>query len=338
MPWKRSLNSLAMLMLMSSSIANAQSADSFKTAEYNETGYNVLDAVNAASAYANGYTGKGVIVGVCDDPINFFVPEFDLKQNSEMINVAGAGVYNWANFTHGTHVAGVVAASKNGLGMHGIAFDAEIKGSTAGRIYYSDGSFESRKDLYVYYVQHPEIKVINNSWGTGCYLTNIDDNQAYELLQSGVLTPTGNPEWQDYLYNNTIQFREAVAHDKLLVWAAGNNGHTMASIENTSPVFDRSLSNNFITVTAGDAAALHRNKTGGFDADCNAIAIFSDLAQYREDCVLNAPGVAIGSANADFAAAGQMDVIRYGTSQAAPLVTGVGALVQQAFPYLGGNR
>ena len=108
-------------------------------------------------------------------------------------------------------------------------------------------------------------------------MTNIDDNQAYELVQSGVLTPTGNPEWQDYLYNNTIQFREAVAHDKLLVWAAGNNGHTMASIENTSPVFDRSLSNNFITVTAGDAAALHRNKTGGFDADCNAIAIFSDL-------------------------------------------------------------
>ena len=41
--------------------------------------------------------------------------------------------------------------------MHGIAFDAEIKGSTAGRIYYSDGSFESRKDLYAYYVQHPEI-------------------------------------------------------------------------------------------------------------------------------------------------------------------------------------
>ena len=33
MPWKRSLNSLAMLMLMSS-LANAQSADSLKTAEY----------------------------------------------------------------------------------------------------------------------------------------------------------------------------------------------------------------------------------------------------------------------------------------------------------------
>ena len=51
-------------------------------------------------------------------------------------------------------------------------------------------SFESRKDLYAYYVQHPEIKVINNSWGTGCYLTNIDDNQAYELVQS----------WSSYSY------------------------------------------------------------------------------------------------------------------------------------------
>ena len=120
----------------------------------------------------------------------------------------------------------------------------------------------------------------------------------------------------------------------ILVWAAGNDGHTMASIENTSPVFDWSLSNNFITVTASDAAALRRNSNGGFDASCNSIAIFSDLAQYREDCVLNAPGVAIASANADFAAAGQTDVTKYGTSQAAPLVTGVGALVQQAFPYL----
>ena len=77
-------------------------------------------------------------------------------------------------------------------------------------------------------------RVINNSWGTGCYLTNINDKQAYELVRSGVLTPAGNTEWQDYLYSNTIQFREAVANDKLLVWAAGNNGHTMASIENTS--------------------------------------------------------------------------------------------------------
>ena len=95
MQCKRSLNSLIMLMLMSSSLVSAQSADSFKTDEYNAMGPNVLDVVNAASAYAQGYTGKGVIVGISDSPINFLNPEFDLKQNSEMVNIADDGVYDW---------------------------------------------------------------------------------------------------------------------------------------------------------------------------------------------------------------------------------------------------
>ena len=43
-----------MLMLMSSSLVSAQSADSFKTDEYNAMGPNVLDVVNVASAYAQG--------------------------------------------------------------------------------------------------------------------------------------------------------------------------------------------------------------------------------------------------------------------------------------------
>ena len=58
---------------------------------------------------------------------------------------------------------------------------------------------------------------------------------------------------------------------------------------------------------------------------------------YNEDTTLSAPGWNIISANADFAASGEYYSYSYGTSMAAPIVTGVGALVQQAFPYLSGN-
>src|SRR5690242_19022747 len=40
------------------------SADSFRTVEYNRMG--ALDAVHAADAYAVGYTGAGVTIGIVD--------------------------------------------------------------------------------------------------------------------------------------------------------------------------------------------------------------------------------------------------------------------------------
>lgn len=59
---------------------------------------------------------------------------------------------------------------------------------------------------------------------------------------------------------------------------------------------------------------------------------------YNEDTILSAPGWNIISANADFAASGEYYSYSYGTSMVAPIVTGVGALVQQAFPYLSGKQ
>ena len=38
-----------------------------------------LDIVNAAAAYDRGFTGKGVRLGVCDQPTNFRHPDFSGK-------------------------------------------------------------------------------------------------------------------------------------------------------------------------------------------------------------------------------------------------------------------
>lgn len=64
----------------------AASADSFRTDEYKAMGENVLDLINAAGAYAQGYTGKGVTVGVTDVGIvNFSHTEFSGKTGSGVV-------------------------------------------------------------------------------------------------------------------------------------------------------------------------------------------------------------------------------------------------------------
>ena len=59
-------------------VVQAQSAADFQDAEYYK-GHG-LELINAADAYAMGYTGQGVTIGICDQPINFLNPEFNTKK------------------------------------------------------------------------------------------------------------------------------------------------------------------------------------------------------------------------------------------------------------------
>lgn len=312
----------------------AAGADSFRTDEYKAMGENVLDLINAAGAYAQGYTGKGVTVGVTDVGIvNFSHPEFSGKTGSGVVfdGLESSDVpLTWEEIGHPTHVAGIAAADKNGFGMHGVAYDADIAGSSVMGHYYGGGGFESSSSFYDNYLTNPDIKIINNSWGDyNNYLSNVqneeDFNEIIEYLQSDIAS---------------FEIEKAVNNDKLLVFSAANSGHLTAALENNLDILtgDKAFNDNIITVTAAKANSFKKNNNGGFDVESDAIAIFSDLAMYNEDTTLSASGWNINSANADFAASGEYYSSSYGTSMAAPIVTGVGALVQQAFPYLGGKQ
>lgn len=322
----------------------AADADSFRTDEYygmdadpisaqaNKNG--ALDIINAAAAYAKGYTGKGVTVGVTDVGIvNFSHPEFSGKTGSGVVfdGLESSDVpLTWEELNHPTHVAGIAAADKNGFGMHGVAYDADIASSSVMGHYYGGGGFESSNSFYDNYLTNPDIKIINNSWiDYNNYLSNVqneeDFNEIIEYLQSDIAS---------------FEIEKAVNNDKLLVFSAGNDGKLAAAFENNLDVLtsDKAFNDNIITVTAAKANSFTKNANGGFDVESDAIAIWSDLAMYNEDTTLSAPGWNIISANADFAASGEYYSYSYGTSIAAPIVTGVGALVQQAFPYLSGKQ
>lgn len=318
----------------------AADADSFRTDEYygmdadpisakaNKNG--ALDIINAAGAYAQGYTGKGVTVGVTDaGTINFSHPEFSVKTGS---NVVFDGLEStkvpltWAELMHPTHVAGIAAADKNGFGMYGVAYDADIASSSTIKHYYGGGFFESGSSFYDNYLTNPDIKIINNSWGTNLYLLDKKDfNEGIEYLQSD---------------DSLIAIEKAVNNNKLLVFSAANSGHLTAGLESNLDILtgDKAFNDNIITVTAAKSNSFTKNQNGGFNVQSDAIAIFSDLAMYNEDTTLSAPGFNINSAYADFAESGIYYKALSGTSMAAPMVTGVGALVQQAFPYLSGKQ
>ena len=342
MKTNKKLLSLIVLSLLLAKPYNvfATDTDSFRTDEYygmdadpvaaqaNKNG--ALDIINAADAYAQGYTGKGVTVGVTDAGIvNFSHTEFSGKTGS---NVVFDGLEStevpltWAELMHPTHVAGIAAADKNGFGMHGVAYDADIACSSVIRHYYVDGRFESCSSFYDYYLTNPDIKIINNSWGTDLYL--LDEKDFYEGIE--------------YLQSDdsVIAIEKAVNNNKLLVFSAANSGHLTAALENNLDILigDKAFNDNIITVTAAKANSFTKNGNGGFDVQSDAIAMFSDLAMYNEDTTLSAPGWNINSAYADFEASGKYYKDESGTSMAAPVVTGVGALVQQAFPYLNAKQ
>ena len=165
----------------------AASADSFRTDEYKAMGENVLDLINAA-----GDTGKGVTVGVTDVGIvNFSHPEFSGKTGSGVVfdGLESSDVpLTWEEIGHPTHVAGIAAADKNGFGMHGVAYDADIASSSVMGHYYGGGGFESSSSFYDNYLTNPDIKIINNSWGNASNLSNVqseeDLNKIRDFIQS----------------------------------------------------------------------------------------------------------------------------------------------------------
>lgn len=329
---KKLLSLIALSLLLAKPYnAFAADADSFRTDEYKAMGENVLDLINAAGAYAQGYTGKGVTVGVTDVGIvNFSHPEFSGKTGSGVVfdGLESSDVpLTWEAVYHPTHVAGIAAADKNGFGMHGVAYDADIASSS---IYYFGERIEVSSSFYDNYLTNPDIKIINNSWNDyNNYLSNVQNEEDFN-------------EIIEYLQNDgsVIEIEKAVNNDKLLVFSAGNDGKLAAGFENNLDVLtsDKAFNDNIITVTAAKANSFKKNNNGGFDVESDAIAIFSDLAMYNEDTTLSASGWNINSANADFVASGEYYSSSYGTSMAAPIVTGVAALVQQAFPYLGGKQ
>lgn len=195
---------------------------------------------------------------------------------------------------HGTHVAGIIGATRNnGLGIKGIADAVQIMGVRM----VPDGD-ERDKDVAnaIVYAVDNGAKVINMSFG-----------KAYSK-DKGIV-------------DEAIQY--AMSKDVLLVHAAGNDSKN----NDIETVYPNKFYVDSLGIPAGMADAWITVGASGPKNNKEILASFSNYGLKTVD--LFAPGVEIYSADVDS---------KYkrsdGTSMAAPVVSGIAALLRSYFPNL----
>lgn len=187
-----------------------------------------LDAINASTAYAKGYTGAGVTVGVVDSSIQLTHPEFAGQAASFQFNDIDDG-------NHGTHVGGIIGAARDGVGMHGVAPDvllSSIRIFNAGGFYISNAQVAAGYDAAI----AAGIRIFNNSWGTSIDVTSRTSAQAESIEGAARLDA----------------YRRAVDADAILVWSTGNDSFANTSLHGGLPYHFPELQPNWITVASLD--------------------------------------------------------------------------------------
>ena len=116
--------------------------------------------INVEAAWAQGVTGEGVNVAVVDDGMYF--THLDLRDNvdtSRNYDYTGSGSIYTPLEHHGTHVAGIIAARDNSIGVRGVAPRATVYGYN----FLADGTSLNAADAMA---RNRDVTAVsNNSWG-----------------------------------------------------------------------------------------------------------------------------------------------------------------------------
>ncbi|KIK89412.1 autotransporter serine protease [Pseudomonas sp. W15Feb9B] len=278
-----------------------------------------LARMQADQAYAAGITGKGVKIGALDSGFDAAHPEFASDRYHPVLAsgsyVDGSlfsvnGTLNSNNDSHGTHVVGTMGASRDGTGMHGVAYNAQIYvGNTNNNDSFLFGPKPDPRYFKAAYdaLAAAGVRAINNSWGSQppdvSYRTLADLHAAYaQHWNQGT--------WLDAAADVS---RRGVIN----VFSAGNSGYPNASVRSALPYFQPDLEGHWLAVSGLDQSNQQKYNQCG-------------IAKYW--CITT-PGAKI-----DSTIPGGGYAIKSGTSMAAPHATGALALVMERYPYMNNQQ
>jgi len=289
---------------------------SYQTDEYNTTWG--LDAVNAAEAYALGYTGESVLVAAIDYNFNFSADDVDYNGASrgpdpDMNAIYEAQIGEPATDTpHGHAVAATIAGLKDDLGIHGVAFNAQIIG-----VDYFSGVYRSQ-------------------FNSGGITYTVSDPWAYAFDQGArIFNKSLGYDEGDIIDNPPpVSERYVLEYDTrvvelggLLVSSAGNNGDPEPSLSNLDAL-ERLAGMGLLNNGSGAMIIV-----GSVDENLN-LSSFSDAAGAGESRFhfMVAPGEDLVFPWTNGLAVGS------GTSFSAPYVSGAAAIILSRWPTLTGRE
>jgi subtilisin family serine protease len=330
------------------------STSSFCTSEFNAN-YGLV-TTKAYEAFDDGYDGDGIKVAVLDG--GFDTGHADLDGNiitgydeEDDDNNPNAESHTAKMGGHGTHVAGIIAAEKNGTGMMGIAYNASIMPI---KIFKDSATMVSGGiNNSIDYATDNDAIVLNNSWGTSrsvnatCSGVSCYVSVPYESTTGG-FSSAERTAWASVASDNNV-----------VVFAAGNNGMNsvngqVAAYRSSDDSFLRYYDAQVVVDALSDVSYVNRstaeaqygvNASAVADNWLNVIAVdnTNTIASYSNACgntkayCIAAPGSEIYSTvPTDLVASGY--ATKNGTSMAAPHVSGAVAVMKEKWPNLTGAQ
>lgn len=276
-------------------------ADAFRTAEFNRsTGLQQISAAEGYARITGRQGGDGVRIAVIDNGIDVDHPDLQGAIVSS-INVTGAGT---TPGNHGTPVAGIIAARKNGQGTHGVAFNSSIV-----NIQITNGDIKRPVPVFV-------DRGIRTAAG------------APDGLSGGEADIMNLSLGGDSSLDALSAMQDAARRDKIMVISAGN----IEDINDNDTIDDEIATGRFLDPQFPAQNAIDPVIDGlaivvGAVTLDNEEPLFTYRCGVARDVCLFAPGVGIRTTVAN-----GNDAPRTGTSFSAPMVAGAAAVVKAAFP------